>query len=87
MPLSQGSTSRLSSIFLNQTIDHIVVDDSARVWRMSRLTRDGTVEPVSRDQMPRREQRQGNMHLPCLVANEQDWQPCPVDPYSVIHDR
>ena len=26
------------------------IDDSAWVWRMSRLTRDGTTEPVSRDQ-------------------------------------
>ena len=33
---------------------------------MSRLTRDGTAEPVSRDQILRREQRgQGNIHFPC----------------------
>ncbi|CAM9597098.1 unnamed protein product, partial [Ascophyllum nodosum] len=44
------------------------IDDSARVWRMSGLTRDGTAEPVSRGQVlrlpartasssPRRERR------------------------------
>ena len=31
---------------------------------MSRLTRDGTAEPVSRDQIPRRERGQGNIHFP-----------------------
>ena len=36
---------------------------------MSRLTRDGTAEPVSRDQILR-------------CDHEQDWQPFPVDPYS-----
>ena len=50
---------------------------------MSRLTRDGTAEPVSRDQILRRERGQGNMNfLPCLADHEQDWQPYPVDPYS-----
>ena len=39
---------------------------------MSRLTRDGTAEPVSRDQILRH-------------ARGQDWQPYPVDPYSAIH--
>ena len=29
--------------------------DSALVWRMSRLTRDGTAELISRDQILRRE--------------------------------
>ena len=31
---------------------------------MSRLTRDGTAEPVSRDQILRRERGQGNFHFP-----------------------
>ena len=31
------------------------IDDSAGLWRMSGLTRDGTTEPVSRDQIFRRE--------------------------------
>ena len=49
---------------------------------MSRLTRDGTTEPVSRDQILRRERRQVNNHFPCSADHEQDWQPYPVDPYS-----
>ena len=31
---------------------------------MSRLTRDGTAKPVSRDQILRRERGQGNIHFP-----------------------
>ena len=53
---------------------------------MSRLTRDGTAEPVSRDQILRHARGQGNIHLPCSADHEQDWQPYPVDPYSVICD-
>ena len=49
---------------------------------MSRLTRDGTAEPVSRDQILRRERGQGNVHFPCSADHEQNWQPYPVDPYS-----
>ena len=43
---------------------------------MSRLARDGTAEPVSRDQILRRERGQGS------ADHEQDWHPYPVDPYS-----
>ena len=39
---------------------------------MSRLTRDGTAEPVSQDQI----------HFPCSADHVQDWQPYLVDPYS-----
>ena len=53
---------------------------------MSRLTRDGTAEPVSRDQILRHARGQGNVHFPCLADHEQDWQPYPVDPYSAICD-
>ena len=50
---------------------------------MSRLTRDGTAETVSRDQILRHEERgQGNVHFPCSTDHDQDWQPYPVDPYS-----
>ena len=49
---------------------------------MSRLTRDGAAEPVSRDQIRRRDWGQGNIHFPCLADHEQAWQPCPVDLYS-----
>ena len=53
---------------------------------MSRLQRDGTAEPVSRDQILRRVRGQLNFHFPCLADHEQDWQPYPVDPYSAICD-
>ena len=45
---------------------------------MSRLTRDGTAELVSRDQILRRERGHGNIHFPCSADHdEQDWQPLP----------
>ena len=53
---------------------------------MSRLTRDGTAEPVSRDRLLRHVRGQGNIHFPCSADHEQDWQPYPVDPYSAICD-
>ena len=49
---------------------------------MSRLTRDGTAEPVSLYQILRRERGQGNIHFPCSADHVQDWQPYPDDPYS-----
>ena len=39
---------------------------------MSRLTRDGTAEPISRDQIFRRERGQVNIHFPCSANQEQD---------------
>ena len=46
---------------------------------MSKLTRDGTAEPVSRDQILRREREQRIIHFPCSAADhDQDWQSCPV---------
>ena len=53
---------------------------------MSRLTRDGTAEPVSRDQILRHARGQENINFPCSADHEQDWQPYPVDPYSAICD-
>ena len=53
---------------------------------MSRLTRDGTAEPVSRDQILRHAREQENINFPCSADHEQDWQPYPVDPYSAICD-
>ena len=53
--------------------------NSAWSMEMSKLTRDGTAEPVSRDQILRRERGQRIIHFPCSTADhEQDWQPCPV---------
>ena len=50
---------------------------------MTRLARDGTAEPVSRDQVLRRKRGQGNIHFfPCSADYEQDWQHYTVDPYS-----
>ena len=51
---------------------------------MSRLTRDGTAEPVSRDQILRRERGQGSASFPCSADHEQDWQPYPVDPMDTL---
>ena len=51
---------------------------------MSKLTRDGTAEPVSRDQILRHVRGHGNIHFPCSADHEQDWQPYAVDPYSAI---
>ena len=39
---------------------------------MSRLTRDATAEPVSRDQILRRERGQENNNFPCSADHEQD---------------
>ena len=60
--------------------------DLAWVWRMSRLTRDGTAEPNSRDQTLRRERGQGKSYFPCSADHEQDWQPYPVDAQSAKSD-
>ena len=51
---------------------------------MSRLTRDGTAVPVSRDQTLRHVRGQGTNHFSCSADHEQDWQPYPVDPYSAM---
>ena len=44
--------------------------------------RDGTAEPVSKDQILRHERGQENIHFLCSADHVQDWQPYPVDPYS-----
>ena len=51
---------------------------------MSRLTRDGTAEPISLDQIIWRELGEGNIIFPCSADHEQDWQPYPVDLHSAI---
>ena len=48
--------------------------DLAWSMEMSKLTRDGTTELVSRDQILRREREQRIIHFPCSAADhEQDW--------------
>ena len=54
---------------------------------MSKLTRDGTAEPVSRDEILRHERGQGNIHFSCLADHVQDCQPYTVDPYSALCDN
>ena len=49
---------------------------------MSRLTRDGTAETVSRDQILRHERGQGDIDFSCSADHEKDWQHYSVDPYS-----
>ena len=51
---------------------------------VGRLMRNWTAEPVSRDQILRRERGQGNIIFPCSADHVQDWQPYPVDPYSAL---
>ena len=51
---------------------------------MSRLTRDGTAEPVSRDQILRHAQGQGNIIFPCSADHEQDWQHYPSVALSLL---
>ena len=53
--------------------------------KMSRLTRDGTAEPILRDL--RRKLRQGNIQFPWSADHEQNWQPYPVDPYFYMCDQ
>ena len=48
---------------------------------MSRLKWDETAKPVWRDQIPRRERGQVNIHFPVQLTTRV-WQPHPVDPYS-----
>ena len=52
-----------------------------QIMEMNRLTRDGTAEPVSREQILRHERERGNIHFPWSADYEQDWQPYPVGPY------
>ena len=49
---------------------------------MSRLTRDGTAEPVLRDQILQHERGQGKIYFLCSADHEQDWLRYLVDPYS-----
>ena len=52
---------------------------------MSRLTRDGTAKPVSRNQILRRKRSQGNVIFTYSADHEQDWQPYKIDYAMTIH--
>ena len=53
---------------------------------MRRLTRDGTAEPVPRDQILRHVLwRQGNNYFLRSADHEQGWQPYPIDPYTLLY--
>ena len=49
---------------------------------MSRLTREGTAEPVSREKILRYKRGQGFFFFFCSADHVQDWQPYPFGPYS-----
>ena len=53
---------------------------------MSRLTRDGKAESVSRGQILRRERGRRIINSPCSADHEKDWRPYPVDQYSSTCD-
>ena len=53
---------------------------------MRRLTRDGTAEPVSRDQILRHTRGQGNIIFPVQLTTSKIGNLNPVDPYSAICD-
>ena len=54
---------------------------------MSRLTRDGTAEPVSQDQILRHAWGQGNIIFPVQLTTSRIGNlTYPVDPYSAIYD-
>ena len=53
---------------------------------MSRLTRDGTAEPVSRDQFLRHERGQEIFIFPVQLTTCRTLQPYPVDPYVRTYD-
>ena len=52
------------------------------VMEMGRLTRDGTAETVSRDQILRRKRGQRNIHFPYSADHKQYWHPYLFDPSS-----
>ena len=73
-------TSRCAGYLLDH-LDHIYIyvpgiPDLAWVWKLSGMPLDGTVEPVLRGQILRREQwGQGKKHSPCSADHAQGSQP------------
>ena len=61
----------------------VTCSSALRISRLIRLKiRDGTAEPVSRGQIPRREREQGIIRFSSSADHEQNWQPYLVDPCS-----
>ena len=56
-------------------------------WKLCFFSRDAIRQnnPPRADQILRRKRGQGNIHSPYSADHEQDWQPYPVDPYSLLH--
>ena len=52
---------------------------------MSKLTRDETAQPVSRDEILKYERGQGNIHFPCSANHKQDWQRYTVDALLLLY--
>ena len=50
------------------------------------MMRNGTAEPVSRDQIFRRKRGQGVFHVASSAHHDQDWQPYLVDLHFAICD-
>ena len=55
----RGEERRSPPVSARLSAFNVISLDSAWVWRMSELTRDGTAEPVSRDSILRRDRGQG----------------------------
>ena len=65
---AHNNTPCVSHLFL---IDRTNQSDSARVWRMSGLTRNGTADPVPRNQILRRERGQGKKQFSLSSADHE----------------
>ena len=61
----------------NPVSKHQIPPDAGRV---------GTSEPVSRDQLTRRERGKGKNNFACMTDHAQDWQSYSVDPLSAVCD-
>ena len=82
--INSGLTRRRLAVYI---MDYDAVAESrSPVSRTGRdgvivqLRQDGTAEPVSRDQILRRERGQGKKHFSCSPDHQQDRQPYPLDP-------
>ena len=71
----------------NPVSQHQISTRFSLSMEMSRLTRDGTVEPVSRDQILRRERGQGNNNFPCSADHVQDYNLHVVHTLAICVDK